>query len=672
MSSLTFSPVHRFCAGISLAGFVVLGWVLFTADSLVRPGSGLLVALLVPAVVLGELQPLKIPRRGDNEEVTIGTAFAFALLVVAGLPVVLLAQALASAGQDLWARKPLWRVSFNVGQYCLAWAAADVPVRLLMDGGSAMGFGPDQLVAAAASAMTFFLLNTSVVGAAIALHQRTPILRYFRSDLQFSFFTSVVLLSFGPVLLAALEASPLLYPACVLPVLAVWHGGRQAVRSDYQANHDALTGLPNRPRLQELIERAIAEREPFAVMLMDLDRFKEINDTLGHHHGALLLEQVAARLVSAVRERDTVARLGGDEFVVLVAETPDRDAAEHVAARIREAFELPFRLGDLTLEVEASIGIAWYPDDAADGDALLQRADIAMYHAKRSHISHAAYSPDYDHHSPARLALAADLRRALHAQEIVPWYQPLVALDRDEVAGVEALARWQHPTLGLLAPSAFIDVAERTGLIRELTLVVLELALADRNAWAHKGLDLVLNVNVSARNLLDRDFPADVAERLTAAGTTAHRLTLEITESTIMADPATATAVLAELAGMGIALAIDDYGTGYSSLAYLKQLPVGELKIDRSFVIDMGGDRDNALIVRSTIELGHNLGLRVVAEGVEDRLTLDTLRQYGCDGAQGHHLSPPVPAERVPAAISIVAAALAAPLQAPRPLSGVS
>ena len=650
-------PVHRFCAAISAAGAAVLVVALASAAHLWRPGSELYVALLVPGVLVGELLPIKIPRRGDDEEIAFSTTFAFALLIAAGLPAALVAQAVASAVQDVVARKPLWRLVFNVGQYTLSLAAAAAVIAVLEahGGGEArVPFDSSDLPAIFAGGTAFFLVNTIIVGAAIALYQRAPVPQYLRRDFLFSFYTSAVLLCLAPVVLAAVHFSPVLYPACLLPIAAVYQGGRQAARAEHQATHDALTGLPNRLRLEALIERAIADRAlggTFAILLMDLNRFKEINDTLGHHHGDLLLRRVGARLESAVRDGDVVARLGGDEFVVLVTRLAEPGTAERVAERVRTALREPFRLEELTLEVDASIGMATFPTDGKDAETLLQRADIAMYHAKRSHLPAAAYSPEHDHHSPARLALAADLRRALDADELVPWYQPQVDVATGAATAVEALARWQHPSLGLLHPAAFIEVAETTGLIRSLTLRVLAAALRDREQWARDGLDLELAVNVSVRNLLDPQFPGEVARTLDSAGAPSERLKLEITESSIMADPSTAKAVLEQLAAMGIGLSVDDFGTGYSSLAYLKELPVGELKIDRSFVIQMHSDRDDALIVRSTIELAHNLGLRVVAEGVEGAEALAELRNWRCDGAQGYHLSRPLAAARIPHAV---------------------
>jgi diguanylate cyclase (GGDEF)-like protein len=672
--SVRLLPVYRLTAAVSLAGLAVLIAVACTTRVLVPAHAWLYVALLVPGVMLGELLPLKIPRRGDDEEITISTTFAFALLVTAGLPVALLVQGVASALQDVLARKPWWRVVFNVAQYTLSLAAAATVLELASTGEPELPFNPVNLPAIAAAGAAFFVVNTGVVGAAIALHQRTGLLRYLRSDLAFNLYVGTVLLCLAPVVLAALYFTPALYPACLLPMVAVYHGGRQAARSEHQANHDALTGLANRQRLhagiQEAIERQTGHPTRFAVMLMDLDRFKEINDTLGHHHGDRLLRLVGARLNEAVRDRDTVARLGGDEFVILLAELADLETSDALVERIRESLRAPFPLDDLSIEVNASIGIAHFPGDGSDADTLLQRADVAMYHAKRNHLSHAAYSVEHDHHSLARLALAGDLRRAVAQDELEPWYQLQADLGLQQITAVEALVRWRHPTLGLLHPAAFIEVAESTGLVRELTLRVLEQALEDRQRWAREGLDLKVAVNVSMRSLLDRHFPGEVSRRLRESGTRPERLKLEITESTLMADPATAMAVLDELTNLGIELAIDDFGTGYSSLAYLSQLHVSELKIDRSFVMGMRANHDDALIVRSTIDLGHNLGLRLIAEGVEDALTLDLLRQQGCDGAQGYHLSRPVPAAKIPSA-----AATASPLlttaPAPRLLNQV-
>ncbi len=327
------------------------------------------------------------------------------------------------------------------------------------------------------------------------------------------------------------------------------------------------------------------------------------------------------RLRAALRQVDTVARLGGDEFAVLLPRIAAAEGATAVAEKLRATFDEPFLLEGLTLDVEASIGVALYPDHGSDPDELLQRADIAMYVAKETHAGFVLFDPRLDQHSPRRLALLGELRRAIDHQQLVVHYQPKVDAQSGRVLGVEALVRWQHPEHGLVPPDEFIPLAERTGLIGPLTHYVLDAALRQCRAWQHAGHELSVAVNVSARRLLDLEFPDEVATLLARWEVPARLLVVEITESTIMADPTRALEILSRLHDMGVQLAIDDFGTGYSSMAYLKNLPVHELKIDRSFVTHMTSNTSDAVIVRSTVDLGRNLGLRVVAEGVEDQTT---------------------------------------------------
>jgi diguanylate cyclase (GGDEF)-like protein len=434
-------------------------------------------------------------------------------------------------------------------------------------------------------------------------------------------------------------------------VLVAYHRRieRQASQNQHQALHDALTTLPNRTLLRDRTGRAIrqADREltAAALLLLDLDRFKEVNDTLGHHYGDLLLVQVGERLRATLREIDTVARLGGDEFAILLPRIADADGAAAVAAKLQAALAESFLLEGLTLDVEASIGVALYPDHGRDSDELLQRADIAMYVAKANHAGYMVFDPEQDEHSPRRLTLLGELRRAIEHGQLILHYQPKVDAHSGRVLGVEALVRWQHPEHGLLPPSDFIPLAERTGLIGPLTHYVLDAALRQCRQWLQAGHELSVAVNISTRRLLDATFPDEVADLLATWQVRAGLLVVEITESTIMADPGRAQEVLRRLDEMGVHLSIDDFGTGYSSMAYLKSLPVHELKVDRSFVSHMTSNASDAVIVRSTVDLGRNLGLRVVAEGVEDALTWQELDALGCDAIQGYYVSRPVPAD---------------------------
>lgn len=422
---------------------------------------------------------------------------------------------------------------------------------------------------------------------------------------------------------------------------------RQAELNRHQALHDSLTGLPNRvlfhDRVRHAIRAAGRDGAPFAVLVLDLDRFKEINDTLGHVAGDQLLLEVGARLRTTLRGEDSIARLGGDEFAMLLVGAAAQPAVD-VAARIREALDQPLTLDGLPLRIDASVGIALYPEHAEDVDGLIQRADVAMYVAKHNNLGSAVYDPDEDVHQPERLALVSELRQAIHERELVLYYQPKVQVRDGWVHGVEALIRWRHPERGLLGPDEFIDAAQETSLIGPFTRYVIDEALRQCQEWSNGGHELTVSVNVSTRNLIDVQFPADVARLLDKWKVRPSLLELEVTETAVIADPFRMKAVLERLGEMGLRLSVDDFGTGYTSLGYLTRLPINELKIDRSFVSNMTRSEQDEVIVRSTIDLGRNLGLDVVAEGVESRDVLERLRSLGCDVAQGFLMSRPVPA----------------------------
>ena len=416
----------------------------------------------------------------------------------------------------------------------------------------------------------------------------------------------------------------------------------------HQALHDALTGLPNRTLFHDRLKVAMRvtdrEHKPFSILMMDLDRFKEINDTLGHHIGDLVLEEVATRLRRVLRATDTVSRFGGDEFVMLLPGA-NVDQALHVIAKIRAAFETGFVADGHALNIEASIGVTTYPEHGSDAHVLIRRADVAMYVAKTNGLGFAVYDIKVDSHNPNRLSLIGELRRAIERRELILHYQPKINLKTGAVCGAEALVRWQHPDKGMIPPMEFIPLAESCGLIHPLTEVVLDAALRNHYQWRLSGIELTTGINLSVRNLQDLDFPDRIAASLKAWQTQPHWLELEITESVIMNDPARALKILTQLDEMGVRLTIDDFGTGYSSLAYLKRLPVDEVKIDRSFVTDMLHDESNSVIVKSTIDLGHNLGMKVVAEGVENLECLNLLKTLGCDAAQGYYISRPLAAD---------------------------
>ncbi len=432
-------------------------------------------------------------------------------------------------------------------------------------------------------------------------------------------------------------------------------------RIRHQALHDAVTGLPNRTllrdRLQQDLHHAARLGRHVAVVLLDLCRFKEINNTLGHANGDLLLKRVGERLEAGLRRGDTVARikspadgctlahLGGNQFAIAAARLSAAEDAGKLAERIRNVLRTPFEIEGLTLEISASLGIALAPEHGADVDTLLRRADVALYAAKRARLDYLVYAPEHDQFSPLRLTLMAELRRALAEDALALHFQPKIDMASARVSGFEALVRWVHPQHGFISPDQFIPMAEETGTIKLLTRWVLNAAAAQAAALRREGLALGMAVNLSAHDLLDPMLPERIVELLAYWKLPPESFTLEVTESAMMEDPQQALAVITRLSDAGVRFAIDDFGTGYSSLGYLKNLPVQEVKIDRSFVMDMAADAGNAMIVHSTIELAHNLGLKVVAEGVEDVAAWELLRRLRCDTAQGYYMSRPLAAE---------------------------
>ncbi len=435
-----------------------------------------------------------------------------------------------------------------------------------------------------------------------------------------------------------------------LSLLSMQRIERLADKERHRALHDQLTELPNRWLLQERLDYAILQakrrQETLAVLSIDLNRFKEINDSLGHFYGDYLLQEVASRLAKVMRESDTLSRFGGDEFAVLVPNASLEQTIQ-VCRKVTTVLDEPFIIEGHNLNVGASIGIVLYPEHGQDSETLIQHADIAMYEAKRNEVMYAVFEPGQDESTWKRLILIGELREALAKEQFVLFYQPKVSVRDKHLAGVEALVRWQHPEKGLIPPDEFIPLVEQAGLSKLLTNLVLDNALQQMAHWKKDGTSLTMSVNLSVKNLHDLEFPIDVERLLKKWQTNPSQLFLEITESSMLIDPTRVNKVVVKLKNLGLNLSIDDYGSGYSSLSYLRKFPAKEIKIDKSLIIDMIHNEDNAVIVKSTIDMIHNIGCEAVAEGVEDEETLELLEDLGCDLIQGFHICKPMSVQNI-------------------------
>ncbi|MBL8630468.1 MAG: EAL domain-containing protein [Rhodospirillaceae bacterium] len=417
---------------------------------------------------------------------------------------------------------------------------------------------------------------------------------------------------------------------------------------EFQSLHDPATGLPNRlaleRRLADMVKTATETKKPFSVYLIQIGRFSEINNTLGHDTGEKLIAQIGENLKLIVKQSDMVARHSSSMFALLL---PNAGSAQlnPAVVRILESFNEPMNVDGNAIDVTAWIGEACYPEHGTDGRTLLQRADTAIFEAKKGAQHYALYDPQLDPYKPERLSMMGELRQGLDRGEFRLYYQPKIDIASEKITAAEALIRWIHPVRGFMPPDSFIPLAEQTGSIQKLTSWALDTAIKQVAAWKPKGIDIKVAINLSARDLSNRHLPIEIERLLKLHGVGIQQLILEITESAVMEDPKQSMEVLSALNKMGATLSIDDYGTGYSSMSYLKSLPVQEIKIDKSFVLKLSSNKGDEILVRSTIDLGHNLGLKVTAEGVEDRASLDILKQYGCETGQGYHISKPIPAD---------------------------
>ena len=648
------SPLVAYVACVCAAGAAVVAAILRNGEFdaiTARPG---VFFMLFALLLVGELRPIQVKRGSAGSDIAISTPFVFALMLTCGLGPAIIGLSVASAFADLVQRKSWVRVLFNSAQYsvslgCCGWLLAAMSNGTTYQNSNLTALDLGYVLVAG---LVFFLLNSTLPTIAAALDQNVSPLRLLRRDFAYQIGTAGAMVVVSPLIVVAAEHSLLLLPTLLLPAGAVHWSARVSLQNEHQSMHDSLTGLPNRSLFHSLTNDAIGASGRSAVMLVDLDHFKEINDTLGHRTGDALLHQVGERLQRALGGDAAVARLGGDEFALLVPQIDNPVAALDLGQQVLNALAEGFVVDDFALSVEASIGIAMAPEDGEDSGTLLRCADVAMYLAKQGRGGCELYSPMRDQHSRERLELIGHIRGAIAGDQLVVHYQPKLDLRSDRVVGAEALVRWNHPERGLLMPDMFIPLIERSVHMAAFTGHVLRLALEQCARWRAEGIDLTIAVNVPVTNLHDSMFPVAIAQMLEQTAVPAHMLELEITEGTIMADPLRAMGVLQALHTMGVGLSIDDFGTGYSSLAYLKRLPVDTLKIDKSFVINMSSDLDDERIVTSTLGLARSLGLKTVAEGVENARTLQTLREAGADYAQGYFIGKPMPAVEMTAMVA--------------------
>jgi len=628
-------------------GLVLLGVVQFEASNFESVGYAL--EMIAALVIFGELRPVVASDSYAQDGVPISTAFVFATMYMWGFAPAVILQAVAVLLSEMVQRKDVWKLIFNVGQYVMSVSAAWLVMSLggvnPTLGHPTQGIEPVDIGWMVLSWMAYHLVNLCMV-AGLAGSAGQTWWESFSEDFWYYTFSTMAVLAVSPFIVAMLLLNPWFVPLLLLPLIAVYKTASISRSRERQSLHDALTNLPNRVLLQQRLSASLDEvrREGtgLALFLLDLDRFKEVNDTLGHPAGDALLEVVARRLVGAVRPEDTVARLGGDEFAVLLPDIEHPNDAIEVAGRIKTALAEPFMLEGVLMDVDVSIGIALCPQHGDEAEVLMRRADVAMYVAKGEQTGIEVYDVARDPNSPARLGTVTALREALDQGQLELHYQPKVSLADGTVVGVEALVRWQHPVRGLVPPDEFVPLAERTGLVHRLTAFVLREALDQVTEWWAHGLHVPVAVNVSMRDLQETDLAGLVAAELDAHHLPPTALVLEVTESVLAQDPGRAVATLRELADLGVSSSLDDFGTGYSSLLLLERLPVAEIKIDRSFVRRLDEEGGDPAMVRSIVGFAHGLGLSVVAEGVETSAAWKLLREMGCDVAQGYRVARPM------------------------------
>jgi len=661
--ALAVRPVllAAYLSGVTAAGLGVLVIALarFDVDTLTTMTRGAILALVTSfaLVVLGELRPVLGSHTVDPMGVALSTTFVFSVLLHFGVVPAMVLHTVATVLTGLVNGNAWRRTLFNLAQSVLTnvagWLVLVALHRVPSLSNPWTPASLRDLAIIALVALACFATNDVLVAVAIALFEGGSPWQLLRSDLRFQAVVSGAQYGLAPLVAVLMQYAPALVVLSVVPMVAIHRSVAASSESHRQATHDDLTGLANRKLLVTAAQTAITESlrtgEPCALLLLDLDRFKEVNDVLGHPVGDEVLRQVAGRLSATLGPDDIVARLGGDEFAVLLPRVSGTAQACELAERMRTALDTELEIAGQLIDVEASIGLALVPEHAVEYEQLFSRADVAMYQAKADRIGIQVYDGARDENSAARLGLISELRIALELGQIELHYQPKARLADGGVAGVEALVRWRHPVRGLVPPDDFIPMAEQSGLMHRLTDVVVEMALEQTAAWRDAGMLVPMAVNVSFRDLLDPTFAARLTRRLERFDLDPGLLTLEITERVLFADMFRTQVTLAALSDVGVRLSLDDFGTGWSSLRLLRELPVAEIKIDRSFVSRVAVVDDDATVVRALTLLAHGLGLQVVAEGIETAATWSTIADIGCDTAQGWFVARPMPGEQATA-----------------------
>jgi diguanylate cyclase (GGDEF)-like protein len=651
------SPPWFYIGAVSIGGAAVVGvaaanMAALRPQTLTHLATNPMLWVVAAMILTAEIRPLATPGRSASDSPPVSRTIILAALLFWGFPVAVLLRAAALVLVGM-ARQSPHRVAFNAAQVSLSLGAAQLVLRAGRHSpslGHPLIPANGNLLILLLAGLAYFIANFVLVMGAISLSTRTPLWSVVRAKLPFHAAVHFVLFATAlPVVLAMNTGSWRIVALLAFPLAAVYISAAKAVQRDHQANHDELTGLLNRKLLAKRSAEALASagvagtRAGF--LLIDLDRstgLKQVNDTLGHAVGDRLLQTVAHRLAHSVRPGDVVARLGGDEFAVLLPSVREAAAAREVASRLRAALAEPVRLEAMMFQVEASVGIAIYPDDASGFDQLMQRADVAMYQAKERHSGIERYTPDADRNSAERLALVSDLRTAVMRGEIELHYQPKVRLSDEETIGMEALARWRHPRLGMLTAAEFISLAEQSHLISELTEHVVDTALWQTARWWADDLPVQVCVNIPARDLHSTHLTDMIRQALDRYGLPPEALMLDINELILAGKPTQVTATVADLVGLGVAVSLDDFGTGYSSLAQLTRLGISEVKLDPALVGGLPDRPEQTMTVKSLVRLAQSLGIASIAEGVETSATAGALRIIGCDGAQGWHFAKPL------------------------------